>query len=215
MEWKWTEWNELPKKESQPYTVMWWVFGRFTKRPCWFSFSTGWTTCTAQRRGSLADSTWPPPFRAHRFFPDGFLSSVPPSLTSWRFCFPRKRRPSLFSPDNNHPRGIKLSSVLNWKNKFFFFRWKSTWLASCHNSRFAYQIEIRRIQLSLRSPKITASSGGAKKRLYWLREASIVLGETRRILVRLSSFQIDAICWAKSCRRCKKVFFFFFFLCQW
>lgn len=131
------------KKDSKPYTVMWWVFGRFTKRPCWFSFSTGWTTCTAQRRGSLADSTWPPPFRAHRFFFRPALFDVVALL------FPAQASPvSLFSPDNNHPRGIKLSPVLNWKKQIFFFRWKSTWLASCHNSRFAYQIEIRRIQLS-------------------------------------------------------------------
>lgn len=51
--------------------------------------------------------------------------------------------------------------------------------------------------------------------LNWLRRASTVLGETRRILVRLSSFQIDAICWAKSRVNVVKRFFFFFFLCQW
>lgn len=168
MERKWTEWNELPKKESQPYTVMWWVFGRFTKRPCWFSFyglDDLHGTKTGLSGGFNMAATLP---RPSIFFPDGFLSSVPPSLTSWRFFPPRKRRPSLFSPDNNHRRGIKLSSVLNWKKNNFFFQWKSTWLASCHNSRFAYQIEIRRIQLSFsarpKSPR-NASSGGAKKRL--------------------------------------------------
>lgn len=104
------------KKDSKPYTVMWWVFGRFTKRPCWFSFSTGWTTCTAQRRGSLADSTWPPPFRAHRFFFRPALFDVVALL------FPAQASPvSLFSPDNNHPARYKSFVRFELKKQYFFF----------------------------------------------------------------------------------------------